>query len=1543
MADVQRHISEEEQTSGLHAKPGYTQRALSSQGNYPHYNHTQHTSDSVHESNHFSRDPVIGNGASSHPGDGEEPEQYYKDYKGSQTTNNYSADSLTRDQTKLVNNMGHNMAAVQANEVLPGSIPLVAGRRLLVTPNYRSVSAPLSGIPKPNSTTATPGPSKVKDLLKKFDSGGNEASATPRSYSRSNPTKKDVGGASGVVKARAGYMAQIHGGAKTFETGSPVMLRSQEGYRARSASTQRNRFVAEDQHSANALASTPRAVRPRGASSTESTGTIPFPSLPIQSSTDWDAQRTHSESNLAINRASDRDTKTPLFGEVVAATDAPSAIAGYGIPQDHVSAPNIPNSPLQSIEGLNDKRRAPQSTSDAEWSAGEQTDIRDSKKADLADVSADLMQNVNSSALQARNALSTHTNDPAWSSKLPVSTSYRTTASAESSPPSPYSGPSFHQRRVTAQKVPLLTPDTQSLVPRPITPSDQPRSPNRPSSRTAARRREAKTASTLTAYVSSPPLATSPQLRSSRPRQHVYSTSTETARPFKIGEDEPVVSIASHRATRASPSKTGRSERSKMEDIDLAEMASAAARIKQKMVRTYSQQQHRQANGARRGKDSHVGENQASMSTTIERTLDILAADSRRLQLSTALPPRPQFTMNETEFTDSPTLGGITQTFVKDDDYPASVASARSNTTHIDADEQTEQARRRHSGADSDTIPSSPKSTGAGHKHYRPTPETIRVMLSPGKMGRSLEPTPTKDEFGLPRPAYNRIDYHGDANGLSTPLTQQKEFIDLHETTPITDRARAEKILAMSHIAYECHPFTLADLEYPSEENYRGNRNRDSREVNDAACESEPESTTCMDKESGQAALEQGRPKHRNSYDPFREPAPDFSDSIWADSRSHSKQNKANSLRVSNIFRESNPPQMERLVSPMSPESPMMPFLGAEYSAYPSPGSQLSPGLPDQYGHNQHTPHIAPASIYTDEYRSPNSSTLATPNPVDGSNGFTQHSRGDAPDGTLDISVVNSRANPTVVGLGILETSTAGESPVRTTWSEQDPESAVSNDSALPAPTSHTSEAPSLSGRYSVELSRPPSHSPPPPFDMSTQVSSARDSQCYSEKDYMPASSFKRDSSSPCSADLSRVASARPSVTMTFEDIEHAEAERNRLTQRTKAIEEIVTSEAVYLKDLTIIQSLYKGTASSCPALSPEDIKTIFINLDEVVTFSDVFTRMLKNCTHRADRLRRHHARVSKGSISSAQTNDTPTSLLSSEQRMSRATTLVEENERRQKADERTDLAAAFLDMIPELRKVYGTWIKLSKVAHEHLIEVQKNPDVQVWLQNCDEGIKGLTGAWNLPALLVKPMQRATKYSLLIDNVLKFTHEGHPEHASLIFTRNQLADFCVDINSRIRDPKKPAKITTRKRKESDVRFAFKSLLTRRAKTTPTKTDSKTDIKDANVKVQVTNEDELFQQLANDSGNDYLTLQLVLRDVELVSRQSAEWVQTFLKYLSAIEVVVRPSKIPGDAPTPSAFPEIESKWIGINKSMADMGSVALGDYVSGSEPKLSDGN
>ncbi|WVF67794.1 hypothetical protein IAT40_002555 [Kwoniella sp. CBS 6097] len=69
--------------------------------------------------------------------------------------------------------------------------------------------------------------------------------------------------------------------------------------------------------------------------------------------------------------------------------------------------------------------------------------------------------------------------------------------------------------------------------------------------------------------------------------------------------------------------------------------------------------------------------------------------------------------------------------------------------------------------------------------------------------------------------------------------------------------------------------------------------------------------------------------------------------------------------------------------------------------------------------------------------------------------------------------------------------------------------------------------------------------------------------------------------------------------------------------------------------------------------------------------------------------------------------------------------------------------------------------------ASLRLVELQSDPTYQTHLNDCWISIKQHTHAWNLDSMLIKPVQRITKYPLLFDDLLACTTPVHPDYFAI--------------------------------------------------------------------------------------------------------------------------------------------------------------------------------
>lgn len=352
--------------------------------------------------------------------------------------------------------------------------------------------------------------------------------------------------------------------------------------------------------------------------------------------------------------------------------------------------------------------------------------------------------------------------------------------------------------------------------------------------------------------------------------------------------------------------------------------------------------------------------------------------------------------------------------------------------------------------------------------------------------------------------------------------------------------------------------------------------------------------------------------------------------------------------------------------------------------------------------------------------------------------------------------------------------------------------------------------------------------------------------------------------------------------------------ERHRLIQRHNVIRELIDTEAVFVRDMNIVEEIYKGTAEACPKLDSKTVKLIFRNSDEIIQFHTNFLKGLKGAVA--------SVYVPVGGRSSLRGEDSAVSGRS--QRSS--------GDPRDSHDRATSLGPVFQHNVESMKLAHEGFLRNSDQAAKRLIQIQQDPTVQVWLNECNEVAKDLTAAWDLDSLLIKPMQRITKYPNLIMTLLQHTPHEHPDREALLAAKDSLETAIVEINRTKKNFELVGQIVGRKRKESDVKAGFARAFGKRVD-----------------KLQASNnrppEDQDYVKLHEKFGDDYLRLQVVLRDVEFYTRQVSAYVHEFLQYLSSVELVMRLQ--------PGNYPELESKWVQFNISVRDLEKVALEEHVS----------
>lgn len=229
---------------------------------------------------------------------------------------------------------------------------------------------------------------------------------------------------------------------------------------------------------------------------------------------------------------------------------------------------------------------------------------------------------------------------------------------------------------------------------------------------------------------------------------------------------------------------------------------------------------------------------------------------------------------------------------------------------------------------------------------------------------------------------------------------------------------------------------------------------------------------------------------------------------------------------------------------------------------------------------------------------------------------------------------------------------------------------------------------------------------------------------------------------------------------------------------------------------------------------------------------------------------------------------------------------------------------------MPKLQKVYSEWLRNASGSNKRLAELQKSAAVRYWLDECIESHKDLTSAWNLDSLIVKPFQRSAKYTLLLDEILKYTRDDHPDYLSL----KQAKDLVKAYNERANDVQKRTELVEQamsKNKDSKKKF-FTGKTTEKLK--------------AQVGLSGLADDPEYDAIAQKFGGHFFQLQVVMRDVEKYLEDVHHYVDQYVTFMDSLT-----SNASVDALT--RYPEMESRWVNFSKAIMEMKTYALSEHAT----------
>ncbi|KIW17442.1 hypothetical protein PV08_04636 [Exophiala spinifera] len=434
------------------------------------------------------------------------------------------------------------------------------------------------------------------------------------------------------------------------------------------------------------------------------------------------------------------------------------------------------------------------------------------------------------------------------------------------------------------------------------------------------------------------------------------------------------------------------------------------------------------------------------------------------------------------------------------------------------------------------------------------------------------------------------------------------------------------------------------------------------------------------------------------------------------------------------------------------------------------------------------------------------------------------------------------------------------------------------------------------------DMPRPPSHSPPPPpaAAMPSIAQTSWSAPAGVAPPGMPAAPPSRpltaasQISARSSIDQQGPPADSPAGRPSTED---QTPEQRRLNKRRYVLKELVDTEYTYERDMRVLCDIYKQTAVA--AISDEDIKIIFGNVDVVQQFSKDFLGLLKQVVKPAYMMEKSDRRRDGNRASTVQSSAVSID------------GFVDMSD--WEKDELTRVGQAFEASMTDMEKVYTEYIRTRHAANKRLEVLQSYSAAREWLKECKENSTDITNAWSLDALLVKPIQRITKYPLLLTQLVEATPDNHPDAS---FLRRALVEV-TEINVRINEVKKHTELVdqvlNRKRKDSDVRNGLTKAFGRRAERLR-----------QNMGINEMFEDEEYAKLKIKYDNNIAHLFLVSKDCQGYIEAITKWVTRMCELAAAAEAWVDVGH--------THYPEAESKLRQLAIVVRGINSIALPDHI-----------
>ena len=361
-----------------------------------------------------------------------------------------------------------------------------------------------------------------------------------------------------------------------------------------------------------------------------------------------------------------------------------------------------------------------------------------------------------------------------------------------------------------------------------------------------------------------------------------------------------------------------------------------------------------------------------------------------------------------------------------------------------------------------------------------------------------------------------------------------------------------------------------------------------------------------------------------------------------------------------------------------------------------------------------------------------------------------------------------------------------------------------------------------------------------------------------------------------------------------------SETNQKRLRQRWNLIKELIDTEFSFSSDMHVVENIYKGTSLSCRDIAEDDKRVLFGNSEQIVALSEELYSILKHAAvavYTPARTSRWNVNRSNLSEPGSGANEQP----------NEASESINDDD-----DRKTFIGQAFSGHTFKIEQVYGEYLRNHEFANQRLAKLQAMPNVEIWLKECGEQIQDITKAWSLDSLLVKPVQRLLKYPLLLKQLLDNTPQDHPDYGALNIALKEI----TEASHRMNDSKKRGDLVdtylNRKRKDSEPKFHLSKFL--RAE----------KLGKSGFTTTASYDDPLFNELVESWGDNYMGLQIIMRDYRFHGQELQRMLEQFIQFISAMETFLDVGQ--------TGHYEIESTWRKFALAVREIAATALTEHV-----------